>query len=80
MPKNPSRSSQGGDVEGMDAIDQEGALPGQSLDVARASYDPGYSLDETLTAGYMTKADMKRGYCSYGLGIGEGKKDWKETR
>lgn len=80
MPKNPGRRTQGGDVEGMEAIDQEGALPGQSLDVAAASYDPGYSLDETLEAGYMTKADMKRGYSSYGLGVGDGKKNWKTVR
>lgn len=80
MPKNPGRREQGGDVEGMETVDQEGALPGQSVDVARASFDPGYSLDETLQAGYVTKADVKRGFCSYGIGIGEGKKNWKETR
>lgn len=80
MPKNPGRASQGGDVEGMEEIDQDGALPGQSLDVARASFDPGYSLDETLQAGYVSKADMKRGFCSYGQGVGESKKTWKETR
>jgi len=80
VPKNPSRSSQGGDVEGTTKTDTTNAL-GSPLDVSRASYDPGYDaqLEETLKAGYVTQADLKRGFCSYGQAIGEGKKDWKEN-
>jgi len=79
MPKNLSRAAQGGDVSGTEAIAQDGALPGQSLDVSAASYDPGYSIDETLKPGYVTKADMKRGYSSYGVGVGDGKKNWRAS-
>lgn len=76
MPKNPSRRSQGGDVEG---TTKTNAILGSPLDVSRASYDPGYDLEETLEAGYVTEADLKVGYCSYGECIGEGKKNWREN-
>lgn len=80
MPKNPSRSSQGGDVEGTTKTDTTNAL-GDPLEVSRASYEPGYEcLEETLEAGYATAADLKRGFSSYGAAIGEGKKNWTETR
>ena len=78
MPKNPSRSSQGGDVEGTTKTDVTNAL-GSPLEVASASFDPGYDLEETLEAGYVSAADLKRGFCSYGEGIGEGKKNWKSN-
>ena len=71
MPKNPSRRSQGGDVEGTDRTD---VVLGQPIDVAAASYDGGYGpgvLEETLEAGYVTKADLKQGFCSYGIAVGE---------
>lgn len=70
MPKNPSRSSQGGDVEGVRAID---ISQGQACEVALASFDPGYPLDTTLSDGgtKIAKADLIRGFCSYGRAIGE---------
>ncbi len=79
MPKNPSRSAQGGDVEGTTKTDVTNAL-GSPLEVSRASYEPGYDLEETLEAGYATEADLKRGFYSYGPGLGEGKKNWREVR
>lgn len=78
MPNNPSRAAQGGDVEGTTKTDVTNAL-GSPLEVSRASYDPGYDLEETLEAGYVSPADLKRGFCSYGEGIGEGKKNWRES-
>lgn len=72
MPKNPERAAKGGDVEGTDRTDIDGAV-GSPLTVAAASFDPGYSLDETLDAGYISEADLKRGFCSYGVCIGEGR-------
>lgn len=71
MPKNPERAARGGDVEGMDRTDVDGAV-GSPLEVAAASFDPGYSLEETLEAGYVTEADLKKGFCSYGVSVGEG--------
>jgi hypothetical protein len=72
MPKNPERRDRGGDVEGMTKTDVEGAV-GSPIEVAKASYEPGYDLDVTLDAGYASVADLKQGYCSYGVGIGEGR-------
>lgn len=40
------------------------------IEVAAESYNPGYSLETTLKAGYASKADMKQGYMSYGKGTG----------
>lgn len=70
MPSNPSRSSQGGDVEGETSID---VTMGEAIKVAKASFDPGYSIDKTLSdAGTVTnKADLVRGYCDYGKTVGE---------
>ena len=71
MPRNPSRRSQGGDVEGFDKTDVEGSVS-DSIDVAAASFDPGYELGESL--GYASEADLKRGFCTYGKGIGDPEK------
>lgn len=70
MPINPNRSNQGGDVEGETPID---VTMGEAIKVAKASFDPGYPLDSTLSgAGVVTnKADLVRGYCGYGKTIGE---------
>jgi hypothetical protein len=64
---------QGGDVEGERPIDMFGAQ-GEAVRVADASFDPGYSLDTTLSdAGVVvSKADLLRGFCTYGKVIGEG--------
>ena len=63
--------SQGGDVEGMKKID---VSQGEALSVAAASFDPGYDLSTTLSAGNMQKDALVRGYCDYGTAIGEGSK------
>lgn len=68
MPFNPERRSRGGDVEGMTRTDVEGAV-GSPIEVSRASYDPGYELGESLE--YETAADLKQGYCSYGVAVGD---------
>ncbi len=48
---------------------------GEAIPVANASFDPGYSLETTYEGGdprnTFTKADLVRGYCSYGRMIGE---------
>ena len=69
---NSQRSSRGGDVDGMTKTDVEGAV-GSPIEVAKASYDPGYPVDVTLDAGYVSPADLKQGYSSYGVGIGDGR-------
>lgn len=61
--------SQGGDVPGTTKTDDS---QGKSVEVAAASFDPGYSLEKTLEAGYVKKEALKRGYCDYGMCIGEG--------
>lgn len=68
MPANPERASRGGDVPGMTPID---VTMGDALNVASASYDPGYPLGESLSN--TSKADLKQGFCGYGKAIGEGK-------
>ena len=60
--------SQGGDVEGTVKID---VTQGEALAVAKACFDPGYSLEETLEAGYIKKDALVRGYCDYGTCVGE---------
>lgn len=65
---NSGRDSRGGDVPGTSRTDPDGGLGG-SMEVAAASFDPGYDLDESLD--YASVADLKRGYCTYGKGIGE---------
>lgn len=44
----------------------EGAT-GSPIEVAAASYDPGYDV----YLSYASDADLKQGFCSYGVGIGE---------
>lgn len=68
MPNNPERASRGGDVSGTTKTDVEGAV-GSPITVADASYDPGYPLGDSLQ--YETTADLKQGYASYGVAIGE---------
>ena len=68
MPKNPERAWRGGDVEGTTETDIEGGV-GEPIDVAEASYEPGYTLGESLDEA--TMADVKQGFCSYGIMIGE---------
>lgn len=72
MPKNPNRAAQGGDVEGS-TINDKGYGLGEPITVAKASYDPGYSLETTLSdAGIkVSMADLKLGRCTYGAAIGE---------
>jgi hypothetical protein len=70
MPYNPERRIRGGDVEGTTKTDVEGAT-GSPIEVAEASYDAGYECqDETMEVGYVTMADLKQGFCSYGVGVG----------
>lgn len=61
-------SIQGGDVMGTKKID---VSQGRALDVAAASYDPGYELSNTMAAGYIDDACLVRGYCDYGVAVGE---------
>lgn len=72
MPKNPERKYQGGDVEG-ETINDQGYGLGEPTKVAKASYDPGYSLETTLgDAGIkVSPADLKLGFCGYGKATGE---------
>lgn len=72
MPKNPNRSAQGGDVEGTTVNNQGNGL-GKPITVAKASYDPGYSLESTLSDAdtKISIADLKLGRCMYGKVIGE---------
>ena len=48
---------------------------GEAIPVSNKSFDPGYSIESTLEGGdprnSFTKADLVRGYCSYGRMIGE---------
>lgn len=67
MPYNPERAARGGDVEGETKTDCDGCV-GEPIVVAKASYDPGYELGESLE--YETPADLKRGYCDYGVATG----------
>jgi hypothetical protein len=67
MPANPERASRGGDVSGTTKTDAQWSIGGP-IEVASASYEPGY---ETFL-GYSSPADLKQGYCSYGISIGEG--------
>jgi hypothetical protein len=86
MPKNPQRDYYGGDVSGTEKISNDGAVNVPStFEVATASYDPGYlgvdeALPNTKRAGYVTDADIKRGYTSYGEPVGESSKNWSKIR
>ena len=68
MPNNPERRSRGGDVSGSTKTDVEGSVS-SPITVADASYDPGYELGATVED--VSRADIKAGYCSYGVLTGE---------
>lgn len=70
MPNNPERAMRGGDVSGETAID---VSQGEAIKVAKASFDPGYDLMETLSDAdtKVSKADLVRGFCTYGKAVGE---------
>lgn len=71
MPSNPERASRGGDVSGTTKTDVEGAV-GSPITVADASYEAGYDCQEvSMRVGYATMADLKQGFSSYGVGVGE---------
>lgn len=61
--------SRGGDVSGTTRID---VTMGEAIEVANASYDPGYDISESLQE--VSKADLKQGYCGYGKAVGEGRR------
>lgn len=61
-------SIQGGDVMGTKKMH---VSQGRALDVAAASFEPGYDLTSTLKAGYIDPAAIIRGYCDYGVCVGE---------
>lgn len=65
----------GDNVQGTTKIE---VTQGEALSVASASFDPGYSLDVTLAAGYVKKDALKMGYCDYGKAIGEGSSGGKD--
>jgi hypothetical protein len=62
----------GGDVSGTTRIE---VTQGEALRVPSLSFDPGYSLEETFEGGdernSFSKADLIRGYCTYGRLVGE---------
>ncbi len=68
MPKNPGRAAQGGDVDGTKPIDITYSV-GDAIQVANASYDPGYDFGATMD--FESKADLLRGFCDYGRPIGD---------
>lgn len=70
MPENPNKDFQGGDCSGTKKIV---VTMGEALSVAAASFDPGYSLDNTFNAGNTSfkMADIMRGYADSGVDIGE---------
>ena len=74
MPANPERKARGGDVTGETKTDAQWSV-GSAVSVADASYEPGYELGGTLKdGGYsISAADIKQGYCSYGVAVGEGR-------
>lgn len=61
--------AQGGDVTGTTKTD---VSQGKPIEVAEASFDPGYDLSTTLDAGHIKKDALRRGYCDYGTCVGEG--------
>lgn len=70
MPNNPERAARGGDVSGETMTD---VTMGKPIAVSKASYDPGYSLEASLSDAdtKVNKADLTQGFCSYGKSIGE---------
>lgn len=79
MPKNPDKDCLGGDCEGEKKIY---VTNGDATSVAAASFDPGYSLENTFNTGNttFTMADVIRGYADSGVAIGEeGIRSYKHT-
>lgn len=68
MVENPSRSGQGGDVEGSVKTD---VLCGAPISIARASIDPGYDVFNMDTLN-CTEADLLQGFTSHGKATGDG--------
>jgi hypothetical protein len=65
MPNNPERASRGGDVSGTTKTD---VVLGSPIDVADASYDPGYEIGYPLDG--VSAAELKQGFTSYGKSVG----------
>ena len=65
---NQKNSVQGGDVMGTTKIN---VSQGRALDVATASFEPGYDLSSTLDAAHVDKSCLIRGYCDYGIAVGQ---------
>jgi hypothetical protein len=61
--------SQGGDVQGTTRTDNSDGV-GEALSVASASFDPGYDFGKSLDGEGQTKADLMKGYSSYGKSTG----------
>lgn len=69
MPANPEYRSKGGDAPGVTKTAPSSM--GRTLEVAKASYDPGCEcVEETLEAGDVSWADVKQGFASYGRATG----------
>lgn len=68
----PRGRPQGGQVMGERPIDMRHAT-GEPVKVANASYEPGYSLTETLSDAdtNFKMADVLRGFVLYGKPVGE---------
>jgi hypothetical protein len=71
MPKNPERAYRGGDVSGTTETNNEWGV-GEGVEVADASFDPGYEIGESLDVA--TMADVKQGYASYGISVGDSRR------
>jgi len=69
MVENPNRG-RGGDVSGTTMTDNRDGV-GSGLEVAKASFDPGYEYGAAL--GYASEEDLLKGYCSGGKSVGEGR-------
>lgn len=69
MVDNPERASRGGSVEGQRPTDARRSV-GKGVSVSNASFDPGYSIKNSL--GDVSKADLVQGYCGYGKAVGQG--------
>ena len=60
-------SPQGGDVMGTYKIN---VSHGKAIEAAKASIDPGYSLEKTYEAGYIGTDSLIRGYVDDGVAVG----------
>jgi hypothetical protein len=66
MIRNPERAARGGAVEGTTKTDTSHSV-GNAIDVGLTSFDAGYDM----YLGYAQDADLRRGYMSYGVGVGD---------